>query len=1617
MNNFKNFIKKIPFYREFEIYINQNKSNKFYFYTKIKTQVSEKIIYQINDLIKKLNTKKFKDFNQLKLYFYLYIKDYKKGSKNFIFEKLSLFKINYVLFGVISISVGTINLIPTKFKDLTFIYRLNLPSLACKENELSWQTFKFFKFYPNQELLNFINDIKIYDNDIYIEPNLYYHTKNNKYFIGLFKNNKINKNTSIDSKNYKIIAKNVSEGFRDFYYLLDEFPLKLDNDYIKIKKYLNFVKQKNLPKQHTENIKQIDLIKNLKKYRKLKKNKNFKNLDEQKAFQKIKRKNLNFSFFSLTKTGEIKQDNFFKNIKFWFIKVERKLIFIEKNKKNLIFSENKEKIKEISKSLASQAKQAKQEDLDYINRFKKFKEKKYNLDKIYKFYFYKKNINIFNIKTNNNFWQKTKFLINSYNSNSSQKLYKEYKNYNLESLIFILNKNKLLLKNKKNIYLKKISGFKYPDFNIKKVKLFLISNLLNNKNFLYPYPIRINRINYRFLPPAILKNKFLYNKKHPDIDFLYKDITLLDSNNSEIIFEGPAIKLDENFGDVILLNSKITKNWLKSFLNFENPISDKYKTFFGRNKINKKNQFFKTYLNKILESKPIIKNQLELKVYQSETNQIVIKKKTKKGTAKPKKWIKKVKKTSNKPFVPQNKDWRVPFFEKNQWITIIKSISESNNIEEIEIIPFVCISYPRRKPIIWPLMQFEYSNSLNDSKFPLNYILHQPKKYFARNNYFETYSQYRLNNDSYDLRKLGSNTKKISSLYPKYYERNKKKLKTPFNFLFKSSRSTYYQNWEPLTINSWLLITQYCFLRLALDLLKGVYNNYGKEFASYCVDVVADLGASHDFSDIGNEKSLAAKAEAIKENLDLIEKEKSFRIIYKNKVRFRDIIGINKILPELSEFVWYLRALKYQISLSSMNIGVPLPKGMLLIGAPGTGKTLIAKAIAGESGVPVIVQSASSLVDYEKQGGIGGAGLDRLEEVFYRAKQIAPCIIFVDEIDSLGQKRENVIGNRFIGQPVLEAIYDFTPTEEFLETSFDAAKLRSKENIEDLNYETGTLDEEKLYEYFEDRDSVTKQRVDLYNSLYRAKQNTQKKVNLMVKFLLELDGLRSRKGVVVIAATNRPEALDEALMRPGRFDQILEIKLPDKDTRIEILKLYTNKLGITFKTSDSWDYLAKLTKGFSSADIAAIANESALKSIINESLHSLETLEQGIQYIIGYPEEKEKILNKINKWKDPYLLNRFAFYQASKAILQNNLYDHPKVVQITLIPRTLNARFTEIHKSELISKNHSKITLQNRVIGFYAGKAGELLSICSWPIKNNDIFLKKNALKTNKKNYLKFVRSAKSKYWISNLGYDDIYSGTALAYMMIDHWYLYSKNSVSKRFHAIDLPDFEDEYKEMEVIELFKLVSKETERYIADELFMDIDCDAKITEHWKISPWWHVQMLKTLSLNETIYFGDWYRIFLPDPEETDFNLEYVPPDEHFQINNKDDIAEKLKNTISWNDVYSIQRDYIFNGLILNCLNKAFYLLDVNREYLDFMAYYLMKYQIIRQTDLENFNRNFWKKNKKIAKNKKKLNKEFYVDLSWGVNSRRKNFRFLNMDQIFYVLKEKKYIKISYFTKK
>ena len=332
----------------------------------------------------------------------------------------------------------------------------------------------------------------------------------------------------------------------------------------------------------------------------------------------------------------------------------------------------------------------------------------------------------------------------------------------------------------------------------------------------------------------------------------------------------------------------------------------------------------------------------------------------------------------------------------------------------------------------------------------------------------------------------------------------------------------------------------------------------------------------------------------------------------KTKVKFEDVAGLEEEKAELIEIVDFLkRPEKYT------KMGAKIPRGVLLYGKPGTGKTLIAKAIAGEAEVPFISMSGSEFIEM-----FAGLGASRVRKLFEKARKLAPCIVFIDEIDAIGSRR----------------------------TSNSGAETENNQTLNQL--------------------------------------------------LVEMDGFSSEETIIVLAATNRPEMLDKALLRPGRFDRQITIPTPDLKGRLEILKIHSKDKRISDDLN--LESIAEDTAGFTGAELANILNEAAILATKNkhEGIEK-DDIEEAVKKVTVGIEKRTRVMSD----KDKKLT---AYHEAGHAVVSRYLPTQTNVKEVSIIPRGVAGGYT-MYKSDEDKYYISKTEMQEKLIALLGGRAAEKL--------------------------------------------------------------------------------------------------------------------------------------------------------------------------------------------------------------------------------------------------------------------------------------------------------------------
>ena len=537
------------------------------------------------------------------------------------------------------------------------------------------------------------------------------------------------------------------------------------------------------------------------------------------------------------------------------------------------------------------------------------------------------------------------------------------------------------------------------------------------------------------------------------------------------------------------------------------------------------------------------------------------------------------------------------------------------------------------------------------------------------------------------------------------------------------------QQWltqEPLNANSWLIISQWSFL---VALLFWIEQTFLADIfpALFALEQLL-LGTTGMKSDDRTHVTRVSKGEIPK---------------------FKDIAGIDGLLGELAELVLFLRGHKKRLWNKKSSYGV------LLTGPPGTGKTFLVRALANEAKVPVLILSAGVLTANKTNNSKPSWSI---RHAFRRAKQLAPCILFIDEIDALGRSRGNIVtdineivadakggqnvqatplsnsnffemknsfqfhlpsvqrsynekatlANMSLQHQLLSAtetqVHQIQGTKSLRELASQGKSTSAYNQIDryslcadtswltnafPFGHKSPTLGSETKIPSRGDKNLSTG---SYAHASYQPVQSMQTKENIKRKFgpltqlLVSMDGVSSLAGVLIIGATNRPESLDPALTRPGRFERIIRVEKPAEQKRIEILKLYSRNLGI--QKQIPWSYLANRTMGLTAADLAVAMNYSSLKAILQGTMHTIETIEYGLDSIArfsnGKRQQKQLVINK-KSTENPLL------HQRCEPKMNVVSWGH----SCTLVPSSLHAQCTRCTEGAKKMEEGAKVQATN----------------------------------------------------------------------------------------------------------------------------------------------------------------------------------------------------------------------------------------------------------------------------------------------------------------------------------
>ena len=657
---------------------------------------------------------------------------------------------------------------------------------------------------------------------------------------------------------------------------------------------------------------------------------------------------------------------------------------------------------------------------------------------------------------------------------------------------------------------------------------------------------------------------------------------------------------------------------------------------------------------------------------------------------------------------------------------------------------------------------------------------------------------------------------------------------------------------EPLTANSWGVITQWVFLLALLlwveqMLLEGV---------------LPALSAL---------EGLLPGATAMKST----ERSRLLRVIGKNAnstlpnaPKFQHIAGVDGLLGELAELVLFLRG--------HFQWNRQISRGLLLTGPPGTGKTFLVRALAGEAKVPVLILSAGALVASKTNSSKPSWSI---RHAFRRARQLAPCILFIDEIDALGQSRGGVVADI---NEIVANIDSNLLTQQKMQPPHSIKAIhsidqRSNDHQSILQGKGSGSKDVKSNVFVNAISSET----GAGNSTLKSNGHKNDKFGPLTQLLISMDGVSSLSGVLVVGATNRPESLDPALTRPGRFERIIKMEKPGEERRVEILKLYSRNLGIHKQIP--WSYLANRTVGLTAADLAVAMNYSSLKAIAQESVHTVESIEYGLDSIARFRNSSKSSMradlfaSSVEQLADPTpesIQNRekevdrkskqfqrladMVYYQAGKVVIQTLLPLHPPVALIKIdLSGITTATSADAHiPLDNTFSTHWRSSLESRIVGLYGGKAASLLVNSRFAYEQMTICDSPPMMESH-------------TAFQSDLGTREIQAATTLASVMVNQWAFYF--SEEKEFITDGVKSLKEQTKENEYNS--NGLTPMAPYSFCQPTFWEQrhqlpKNSSPITSQVGVPRLIHLLHLSTAQRDR--FYPGWFRVYLPDMEASQF---------------------------------------------------------------------------------------------------------------------------------------------------
>lgn len=931
------------------------------------------------------------------------------------------------------------------------------------------------------------------------------------------------------------------------------------------------------------------------------------------------------------------------------------------------------------------------------------------------------------------------------------------------------------------------------------------SSNVSNKPFRIPFDLEKNYIN------TTKENNISKSKVIVEPGNLLKFSLKLDPKNNDIIFENPY------------LLSKIVSS-LQSQTEYDDTSFD----FFGG--IIKKRPKFQTALGPLNNESKIYINDLKKEYFSNksmEKDNVIL----------------------ETNILSQDSKYPTNVREiKNHFGDHLVSILPSKtNYLQTKALVEISLNTPSTNPKTQSFSQFSQSNNLSNKK-NLLITIDIPPSWEIDNS---------VQNSKLIKKEFDNTTLVKTKIYDKktqldLFEKRKFEQYQYFPTIFSLTNKTSFlvNTHQYLTNSYWLALTQLSLCFFLINLLADLNKTYQKELAYYLLEFMSQA----NFYD-----------EDIKSIIEQVYNDGSIRvfepgktsILEKTKPSFVELAGMMELIPKFGQIVWHLKNRCRPTQQSNF-----IPQAILLVGPPGTGKTLLVKTIGAEAGVPVLIISGSGVVEDTD-------GITKLQDAFKKARSMSPCILFIDEMDSIAAKRNELelTNSQIAGESVKD-----------IQFRFDSKIVKPKN------------------------------------------ENASKKISALTQLLVEMDGIEKRRGFVVFGATNRRENLDPALTRPGRFNDIIEIGLPDKTKRVEILKLSTRKLGI--QENISWDFFAKKTVGFSAADLTTMANRSAIHSILLDQKHTKSSLLRGLTETKTSSSSEILLKEDLKKFDSPEIIIPLAYYEFGRYVFKTNLLNIQKNNNF-LLDFLLNEDYSSLDFSDESKNQNINLDFLRSFKISDREKITETISekIQTFRPKTTDLLLLilvQLAGKASESMFLLSNSKNKNIQQFTNLGEIDLLKANLIA-----EYY-------KKLLMILDTEGFESATKLNEIAIQNKISTKSQFSILPEQL-----------KDFPNKQIWNSKSLWLNILGETVQnpnWRQWFRIHLPNPEPTIFNEEIVFTDTFQNKTKHFKYYPIINDQFGWDDVLKLSIDIDTQNVLFLCYSQILYYMDLHRQELDQLVF-------------------------------------------------------------------------------